>query len=345
MSKQYDIPIRIADVLIDLTSPLSAAELGIEERLGPFRMTDAREEGRRGKGEVRNSPFTIHPSDFPLEERSEKGEVRNSPFTIHTSDFPLARVALRWEESAGPPASQGDLIYDPGSIWKMYRTGTDFYASLAYQGEGQVAPTQGVIRANSAWDDLTLTEQRTGANWRSLLNLGAGELILRAAILFTGGLVFHSAGLDDNGKGIVFVGHAGAGKSTQLGWWLPEPGVIAMNDDRVAVRPNAAGAICYGTPWGGTANIARNHQAPLAALILLEQAPENDIQPLTPSAAASSLLARTFLPYWDRGLMLRAAANLNVLLARAPVYRLRCRAEPEVVPLVRSVLCSSPTAS
>ena len=43
--------------------------------------------------------------------------------------------------------------------------------------------------------------------------------------------------------------------------------------------------------------------------------------------------------------MQRAMANLNAILAHVPVYRLRCRPEMAVIPLVRSVLCSSPTAS
>ena len=293
MSNLLNIPISIANILIELTSPLSAVELGIEGRLGPF---------------------------------------------FGAPENPLARVVLRWEESANPPAARGELVYDPGSIWKMYRAEPDYYAALTYHSEGRASQAQSVLRANSAWDDLTLTEQRTGTAWQSLLNVGAGELILRTAILFTGGLVFHSSGLDDNGKGIVFIGHAGAGKSTQVGLWSQEPGVIAMNDDRIAVRVEAGGPMCYGTPWGGTADIARNHAAPLAALIVLEQAPEIAIQPISPAEAASLLTARAFLPYWDRSLMLLAVANLNAILARVPVYRLRCRPEMAVIPLVRSVL-------
>jgi hypothetical protein len=302
MSNLHNISIRIADILIELSSPLTAAELGIEGRLKLFCAADA-------------------------------------------SAKPLARVALRWEESAAPPAPQGDLIYDPGSIWKMYRAGEDYYAALTYHSQGRAAQAQSVLHANPAWDNLTLTEQRLGQSWQSLLNLGAGELILRAAILFTGGLVFHSSGLDDNGRGIVFIGHSGAGKSTQVGLWSQEPGVIAMNDDRIAVRVGAGGPMCYGTPWGGSANIARNHSAPLSALIILEQAPENAIQRLTPAAALPLLTARAFLPYWDPALMQRALVNLSAILARTPVYRLRCRPEPVVIPLVRSVLCSSPTMS
>jgi len=295
MADRHNIPIRIADVLIELTSPLSAVELGIEERLGPF---------------------------------GAAGAPGNA----------LAGVALGWEESAYAPVPQGELIFDPGSIWKMYRAGSEFFAALAYENQGRTVPVQGVLRANPAWDNLTLTEHRSGPGWQSLLNVGAGELIFRTAILFTGGLVLHSSALDDNGKGIVFVGHSGAGKSTQMGLWEREPGVVAMNDDRVAVRVEKRGPMCYGTPWGGTADIGRNHAATLAALIVLEQAPENAIRPLAPAAAASLLTARAFLPHWDAALMQRAMANLSAILARVPVYHLRCRPETAVIPLVRSVL-------
>jgi hypothetical protein len=266
MANLHNTPIRIADILIELTSSLSAAELGIEGRLGPFRAA-----GALGK--------------------------------------PLARVALRWEESAHPPAPRGDLIYD--AALKVYRAGTDCYAALTYRCGGRAAPAEAVLRANLGWDDLTLTEQRTGAQWRSLLDIGIGELILRTAILFTGGLVFHSAAIDDNGRGIVIVGHSGEGKSTQANFWNDVPGALVINEDRNAVRSSTSGTMCYGTPWAGKSNIARNHQAPLSALILLERAPENDIRRLSPSASAPLLLARAFLPYWDQSLMLRAMANLD----------------------------------
>ena len=106
-----------------------------------------------------------------------------------------------------------------------------------------------------------------------------------------------------------------------------------MNDDRIAVRSNSSGTICYGTPWGGSADIARPHQAPLSTIILLEQAPENSIEPLDSSISAPMLLARAFVPYWDHMLMERAVANLNAILATVPVHRLRCRPEPEIIPL------------
>lgn len=300
MDSQHNVPIslesstiNIAEILIEVQSPLSADELGITERLGPF---------------------------------------------FGTPDNPLARVSLRWQESDSAPAPCGELIYDPGSIWKMYRDDDQFYAEMTYADDDGKPQTHSVLRANATWDDLTLTEQRTHPQWQSLLNIGAGELLFRTKILLTDGVVFHASGVDDHGRGIVFVGHSGAGKSTQLNFWNAAPGVVAINEDRIAVRSNAQGAMCYSMPWDGSSDIVRNHAAPLSALVLLEQAPHNDIQRISPAAAASLLVPRMFLPYWDKTLMQRALANLNTLLTKVPVYQLRCRPEPAVIEIVRSVL-------
>lgn len=288
----HRIPITIADVVIDVASPLSASQLGIDPVLGPFLCEPA---------------------------------------------VSLGRVSLRWTES-NDLRPRGRLVYDPGGVWRMYATESGHCAAIHYGDDSDERPVRGVLYANPGWDDLVLTERPTGSGWRSLLALGAGELVLRSAILSSGGLVFHAASLDDGGRGVLLIGHAGAGKSTQLGLWMREPGVVGMNDDRVAARATHDGVWCYGTPWGGTADIARNHTAPLRAMVLLEQAAETSIEPLAPATAAPLLLARTFLPYWDSSLMHLALTNLDSLLKAVPVYRLCCRPDAEAVAAVRSVL-------
>ena len=252
---------------------------------------------------------------------------------------PAARTVICWSEGDPPAALPGDPIFDPGSIWRMYcnADGTIYTALISYPGEDGRS-RQAMLTTNAAWDDIVLTERRDGPAWRSLVAFGVGEIIFRTRVIFADGLVFHASGIDDNGKGIVFVGHSGAGKSTQVGLWSKFPGVTAMNDDRIAVRVKNGNAVAYGTPWGGTANIARNHRAPLAAIVVLEQATENEIHPVQQSAAAPLLLPRTFLPYWDQALMCQAIDILGRLLDCVPVYRLRCQPEPDVIPLVRSIL-------
>lgn len=297
MSNSHTISMTIADMQIELQSPLSSAELGIDERLAPF---------------------------FGSHQNASR------------------RIAIEWKEIEEISLPPGEPVYDPGSIWKMYRKGDTWCAEINYADRNLPKTDDdllSLLSANPEWDNLVLAERRNGTHWQSALAYGAGELLVRTGILLSGGVVMHASGLDDNGSGIVFVGHSGAGKSTQLGLWQEEPGVIGLNDDRIAVKTGSNGrSICYGTPWGGSSEIATNHSAPLKALILLVQAPENRIERLSASAAATMLACRTFLPYWDKTLMKRAFENLNRILQSTPVYMLRCRPEREVIPIVRSVL-------
>ncbi len=250
---------------------------------------------------------------------------------------PIARVALWWEEGDAPEPP-GELIYDPGSIWRMYRSGPDFHAVLTYHDAVLAEQARCVLRTDAGWDDVTIVERRSAAPFRSLLGGGAGELLLRTTIVRTGGLVLHASGVDDHGRGIVFPGRAGAGKSRLLSLWQGVPGAVAMNDDRIAVRVGPSGAECHGTPWGGTEDIARNHAAPLAALVLLEPEPALQLERLAPGAAMQRLIPRAFLPFWDPALLERALANLEALVAQVPAYVLRGAPCAEAIALARSVL-------
>lgn len=289
MPKPNKIPITIANILIELTSPLSVEEMGIGSRFGAF---------------------------------------------FGTNKNPIAQLGLCWENGINSIMSPGELIYDPGSIWKMYRTGSSFNAVFTYNDED----SKNRLLTNSTWDVLTLIEQPTDRTWKSVLNLGAGELILRTAILFTNGLVFHASLVDDNGKGLLFVGHSGEGKSTIANLWKQVDGAFIVNEDRVAVRSNQNGSMGYGVPWGGSGNFTRNHQVPIRAIVLLEQSPENKVQPLSSSAASSLLMTRVFLPYWDSSLMFLAMSNLNSIIACTPIYRVSFRPDSDIIPLVQSVL-------
>ncbi len=248
-------------------------------------------------------------------------------------------AVIHWQE--GVPRLTGEKqLYDEGPCWRLYRAhGSHPYRALIYYPERDGIPgTQALLEANASWDDLIVTESRPAPEWWSLLNLGIGELLVRIRLIFLEGLVFHACGIRDHGKGVLFVGHSGAGKSTQAALWQTIPGVIVLSDERMAVRINQAGATCYGTPWGGSLEIVSNHNAPLAAITILEQAEESSMDLLPPERAFAMLLARSFAPYWEPGLMTRALETLEKLLNRIPIFRLRCRSAGDAVTLVRSVL-------
>lgn len=161
-----------------------------------------------------------------------------------------------------------------------------------------------------------------------------GELLFRNKILYNDGLVIHAAAIECNGKGIIFSAPSETGKSTQARLWKEYIGASILNGDRPAVRIFNNQAYVYGTPWSGSSNDFMNSKAPLSAIIVLQQAPVNTIEKLTPTKAIANLMPRCFLPYHSPRLLHLAINNLEKVISTTPVFLLKCRPDYEAVELV-----------
>jgi hypothetical protein len=253
------------------------------------------------------------------------------------NDESCADVRVVWRQAPSlPEIPSAQLVYEPGDVWKLRAVdGVAGYIVDVYYGHRKPVAQMTVDRN---WTEVDFLEKPVRPNSYSVLCLGGAELLIRTRLLDCSGIVFHAGGIDDHGDGIMFVGHSGAGKSTQALLWANSAGSIPMNDDRIAVRLHGPEAIMHGLPWGGTAKLNRNHSAPLRAVVLLEQAEVNAISEVPAQEAVTSLVARSFLPYWDSERLDMAIDTIERLVTRVPLMRLRCRPEPSVIDLVRSVL-------
>lgn len=149
--------------------------------------------------------------------------------------------------------------------------------------------------------------------------------------------IVHSAGLTLNGQGFLFVGHSGAGKST-ITTLLARHGEI-LCDDRNIVRRYPEGWRLFGT-WshGDIADVSAN-SAPLHAVLLLEQAPENRLIPvddkrelvrMLPFFVVRPLVTRD---WWEKTLDL-----VGRIAREVPVYRLQFQKSERVIEALKPLL-------
>lgn len=131
------------------------------------------------------------------------------------------------------------------------------------------------------------------------LSYPMGELFMMN-LLGTGlGMLFHACGVIYQGKGYLFTGHGGAGKTTTARLWEGIAGAKVVNDDKVIIRQEAGEFRLYGTPWHGEGGMVLPDSAPLHRIFILKQAEQNTVISLHPVQAAGMLLARSFVPLWD----------------------------------------------
>lgn len=136
-----------------------------------------------------------------------------------------------------------------------------------------------------------------------------------------GGFLAHSASAIRNGRAFLFAGVSGAGKTTISR--LAPPDVTLLTDEISYVRKQGDGYIAYGTPFTGElAKLGENVSAPLAALYLLAQGPENRIDPVAPGEAARSLLANLLFFAEDEELVQSTFHSAFEFVSRVPVSRL-----------------------
>lgn len=153
-------------------------------------------------------------------------------------------------------------------------------------------------------------------------------------IISRGAFFLHSAALCVDGKGFVFTGPCGAGKSTHAGLWREyfKDQVISVNDDKPAVRFFDGVPYICGTPFSGKFDINTNVCVPLCGISILAKSPENSIERVSASDAMTVLMEQTLRPDNARDMMC-LFDMFDKLLGAVPVYKLSCNISEDAVKL------------
>lgn len=113
-----------------------------------------------------------------------------------------------------------------------------------------------------------------------------------------GDLLLHASGFAYEGKGYVFTGDSGVGKSTLAAHFKNDPAFTILGEDQVIVRLKDDRFWVYGTPWHINPQMCSPSGAPLESLFFLEKNGNNRITPITSIEGVKRLLQTAFIPYY-----------------------------------------------
>ncbi len=151
-------------------------------------------------------------------------------------------------------------------------------------------------------------------------------------------LQLHCSIIEFMGKGVIFLGASGVGKTTQAECWAKYQGAMIINGDIGLVQKTDQGFVAWGTPWHGSSPYCENTSVPVKALVVLKQAPENSIRELTGFEKVTAVSNSVFYPQWLENGMELCLETLDHLLSALPVYELSCRPDEEAVQLTEEAV-------
>ena len=151
-------------------------------------------------------------------------------------------------------------------------------------------------------------------------------ILFNIAALPRGAVAFHSSVIRYRGRGVLFLGESGTGKSTHTRLWREHiPGAELLNDDSPIIRATDSEAFVHGSPWSGKTPCYRNERCPIAAVVRLSQAPHNRIRRLRPIESIGALLPSAPPAFArDERLSDDTCNLLSRVIAQVPVYHLEC---------------------
>jgi hypothetical protein len=229
-----------------------------------------------------------------------------------------------------PDIKPGQMIFDSGSVWKMY----NWQDKYLFTFSSPVPPPRfiysiAVFTKDFARGDIYFIKF-TDRESIDPIAYPLDELLTVNYLAQGRGIEVHSLGVGFDNLGLSFIGVSGAGKSTLAELWKKRK-VDLLSDDRIIFRKNDGVFWMYGTPWHGDARISLAKKLPLHGVYFLKQAKVNRVTRLDINDAAKRLVVRCFPTLYNTKGMDFTMEFITELVQKVPCYELQFTPEQQAI--------------
>ncbi len=209
-----------------------------------------------------------------------------------------------------------------GNMYDVYQLADGQYQFVVHAGDGEVC---GIMQSSA---DFTRCHVAVKAVAPALRTFGLNSCLMIAyafSSVCRQTLLVHASVIRKDGRGYLMTAPSGTGKSTHTFLWYKHiPECDLMNDDNPIVRIIDGKSIVYGSPWSGKTNCYRNIEAPIGAIVRIQQRPQNTIRPMSPVESLAVLLGQVSSMKWDKDIYHTVCNTLGQLIACTPMFELGC---------------------
>lgn len=209
-------------------------------------------------------------------------------------------------------------------FWSVFQYHDDLFISVSFPGHDE--EKSAILKFSLHKREWDLQINNPGKSFDPM-EYPLDGLILYYLTVIHGDIMIHASGVSYEGKGFIFSGISGKGKTTMAGLW-DRHGARIIHDDRLIIRRKGPRYMMYNSP------VYRNDQprkSYIDSIFLIDHGNENLILPVKGAAAITSLISNCIQHNWSDFLIKGMLDSAVKICTSVPVYYLRFRPDVTII--------------
>jgi hypothetical protein len=243
---------------------------------------------------------------------------------IHSGSYDLPAEAGRVFHAPYVEEINGIQIHNKTNFWSVWKYHSELYIRT-------------IFPLSSSDKNAVLKFSLTAMEWDMWVDGGEKEtdpfeypldgLILYYLTVINGDIMIHASGVNNTGRGYLFSGVSGKGKSTMAKLW-EKSGAKVIHDDRLIIRNTGSGYRMFNTP---VYNNDEPQQSALNKIFIIEHATSNRLVPVKGANAVSLVMANCIQHNWGSDIIARLLGSVSIMCGKIPCVRLFFKPDRSVI--------------
>ncbi|MBP7731030.1 MAG: hypothetical protein KA114_05285 [Bacteroidales bacterium] len=247
---------------------------------------------------------------------------------VHRGSYAIPDKARRVFRAPWQENNVDRTLITTGELWSIFTNGDTLYLKVFFPYDEDLKTGTLVFSLKSfPWHLWIETED----NSFDPLSYPLDGLLLYYLTVINGDIMIHASGVNYAGRGYVFSGISGKGKTTIAHLWEDE-GAGVIHDDRLIIRRSGDKYFFYNTP------VYENdepRESRLDKMFLIEHGKENMIVPVSGSSAVSQVLANCIQHNWNMEIIAGSIKAVSLMCESIPVAKLYFKPDRNIVDFIK----------
>jgi hypothetical protein len=247
--------------------------------------------------------------------------------TVHSDPFELPANCERVFHAPLVEEKNGKMIKNSDNFWSIFKHRSDLFIKTIFPYSD--SEKEGTLRfslTTRKWDlFITCAGKETDP-----LEYPLDGLILYYLTVIHGDIMIHASGVNHSGRGYLFSGISGKGKSTMAKLW-DNTGARVIHDDRLIIRNISGEYRMFNTP---VYNNDIPAESTLNRIYLIEHSVQNKLIAVKGAAAVSLVMANCIQHNWDPKIIAGMMGSVSMMCANIPVVILAFKPDRSVIDFI-----------